>query len=137
MTTDEQLYKDIEGVLEQSCDMLRWQHQHAGHLNGDPQHLACMFEFWDGVCHLYTGKTKPSHWVSQLLKASKLFLPEARANAARKARTSSDVMSKARDLWRDLKAPKIKALFETADIASANGVESKRQRRNGNHRLDP
>ena len=135
MTTDEQLYKDIEGVLEQSCDMFKRQHQQAKQLIGQSEQLSCMLEYWDGICHMYTGKAKPSHWIAQLLKALKFFTCEARASAASNAATSSDVMSRAQELWADLKAPRIRAVFETADVEISNGVASKRQRRTGTHRF--
>ena len=136
MTTDEQLYKDIEGVLEQSCDMFKWQHQQSQQLIGHTQQLTCMLEYWDGICHMYTGKAKPSHWIAQVLKTLKLFTVEARASAASNADTSSDVMSRAQELWADLKAPRIRALFEIADVENSNGIVSKRQRRTGTHRLE-
>lgn len=136
MTTDEQLYKDIEGVLEQSCDMFKWQHQHSKQLISQTQQLTCLLEFWDGVCHMYTGKAKPSHWIAILLKVLKWFTVEARGSAASIAETSSDVMSRAQELWAELKAPRIRAAFETADVENSNGVASKRQRRTGTHRLE-
>lgn len=136
MSTDEQLYKDLEGVLEQSFDMFKWQHQQSKQLLTQTQQLICLLELWDGVCHLYAGKTKPLHWTAQLLKALKLFTAEAREHAANHAETSSALMGKAKCLWQELKAPKIKALFESADIADANGVTNKRQRRTGTVRLE-
>jgi len=56
MSTDEQLYKDIEGVLEQSCDMFRWRHPQAKQPITQTDQLTSLLEFWDGICHLYTGK---------------------------------------------------------------------------------
>ena len=135
-TTDEQLYKDIEGVLEQSCDMFKWQHQQSQQLIGHTQQLISMLEFWDGICHMYTGRAKPSHWIAHVLKALKLFTVEARASAASNADTGSGVMSRAQELWVDLKAPRIRALFETADVENSDGIASKRQRRTATHRLE-
>ena len=136
MTTDEQLYKDIEGVLEQSCDMFKWQHQQSQQLIEHTQQLTCMLEYWDGICHMYTGKAKPSHWIAHVLKALKWFTVEARTTAASNADTSSGVMNRAQDLWADLKAPRIKAIFDTADVENLNGGASKRRRRTGTRRLD-
>lgn len=135
MTTDEQLYKDIEGTLEQTCDMFKWQHQQSQQPIHHTQQLSCLFECWDGICHMYMHEAKPSHWISQLLKTLKWFTPEARTNAACNAATSSDVMSRAQALWAELKPPRIRALFEIADVESLNGSASKRQRRTGTHRL--
>lgn len=136
MSTDEQLYKDIEGVLEQSCDMFKWRHQQAKQPITQTDQLTNLLEFWDGICHLYTGKAKPSHWVGHLLRTLKLFTSEARIHAAGTARISSAVMTNVSSLLAELKAPRIKGLFETADIADANGNSSKRQKRSGTHRLD-
>ena len=136
MSTDEQLYKDIEGVLEQACDMFKWRHQHYKQLITQPEQLTCLLEFWDGVCHLYTGKAKPSHWVANLLKTLKLFTPFAREQAVSKADISSAVMTKASVWWEELKAPRLKALFETADVADNNVAANKRQKRSGTHRFD-
>ena len=73
-STDEQLYKDIEGVLEQYCQMLKCLH-HDEHMWGQVGHtwLGALVELWDGVCWLFQGKAKPSNWLEQLLKAAKLF----------------------------------------------------------------
>ena len=136
MTTDEQLYKDIEGVLEQSCDMFKWQYQQSQQPICQSQQLSCLFECWDGICHMYMNEAKPSHWVVQLLKALKWFTPEARASAACRAATSSDLMSRAQALLAELKPPRIRALFEIADVQTLNGVASKRQRRTGSYRLE-
>ena len=136
MTTDEQLYKDLEGVLEQSFDMFKWRHQQSKQPLTQTQQLMSVLELWDGICHLYTGKTKPGHWISQLLKALKLFTPEARRQAANHAEISSDLMGKAKCSWLELKAPKIRALFEIADVTDANGATNKRQRRTGTVRLE-
>ncbi len=136
MSTDEQLYKDLEGVLEQSCDMFRWRYQQAKQPITHTDQLTSLLECWDGICHLYSGKAKPSHWVADLLKTLKLFTAEARILAASAAEISSAVMTNANPLWAELKAPRIKALFETADTADANGNSSKRQKRSGTYRLD-
>ena len=135
MSTDEQLYKDVEGVLEQSCDMFRWRHQHLKQAVIQPDQLTGLFEFWDGVCHLYIGKAKPTHWVARLLKCLKLFTPEARLQAVSRADTTSEVMTRAKSMWTELRTPRIKALFETIDVADVNGTASKRQR-GGTHRFD-
>lgn len=136
MSTDEQLYKDIEGVLEQACDMFKWRHMHQKQLITRPEQLTSLLEFWDGVCHLFTGRAKPSHWVANLLRALKLFTASTREQAVSKAETTSAVMTKASVLWEDLKAPRLKALFETIDVADDSGAASKRQRRTGTYRLD-
>lgn len=135
MNTDEQLYKDLEGVLEQAHDMFNWQHQQSNQLITQTQQLTNLYELWDGICHLYSGRSKPG-WVMQLLKMLKLFTREAREHAANEAQTCNDLMSKAKGLLGELKGPRIKALFETADIENANGVVNKRQRRTGACRLD-
>ncbi|KAL0027912.1 hypothetical protein WJX79_002394 [Trebouxia sp. C0005] len=136
MSTDEQLYKDLEGVLEQSCDMFRWRHQQVKQPITHTNQLTSLLEFWDGICRLYTGKAKPSHWIGHLLKTLKLFTAEARIHAASTAEIRSAVMTKANPLWAELKAARIKALFETADLADANGNSSKRKKRSGTYRLD-
>lgn len=134
-TTDEQLYKDLEGVLEQACDMLAWQRQIKKGLISDAKHLTPLLEYWDGICCLFAGRTKPAHWVTRLLKAARLFSVDARTQAAKQAVVISEVMLKAQTLWGDMKGTKLKSLFEVADIADSQPLANKRQRRDSTRRL--
>lgn len=124
------MYKDLEGVLEQACDAL-----HTNSLTG-ADHSAALLEYWDGICHLFAGKTKPAHWVARLLKALQRVPADARIEAAAQAIMSSQVMLKAKPMWAELKGSKIKALFEVADIADSHETVSKRQRRDTTRRFD-
>lgn len=135
-TTDEQLYKDLEGVLEQACDMLAWQREAQQDLITDSKHLVCLLEYWDGICYLFAGKSKPAHWVTRVLKAVRLFTVDARTQAATQAVASSEVMLKAEVLWTDMKGTKLKSLFEVADIADNKVSAHKRQRRDPACRVD-
>ena len=130
------MYKDLEGVLEQACDALAWQKEAQKTHISDAKQMANLLEYWDGVCHLFAGKTKPLHWVSRLLKAVRLFTVDARTQAAAQAVVDSEVMLKANPFWRELKGPKIKGLFEVADIADSQQSAPKRQRRDTAYRLD-
>lgn len=134
---DEQLHNDVEGVLEEVCrdGLLALAKSQPGGQISDPAPLASLLLLWDGVCQLFAGKAKPSGWVALVLKAAKLFSPEAReaAAAAVEGRISSGPMVAARQLWRDLKPVPLKPLFESADVTggdSGPGARAaKRQRR--------
>ena len=123
------MYKDLEGVLEQACDALNTNSQ----ANAD--HIVALLEYWDGICHLFAGKTKPAHWVARLLKVLQRLPVDARTQAAAQASVSSQVMLKAKPMWAELKGPKLKALFEVADIADSHEIVTKRQRRDTTRRF--
>ena len=75
-SSDEQLYKDIEGVLEGCCDMVRTSSP------SQPRALSDLFGFWDGVCCYMEGMLKPGHWVDQLMRAAKACSADTRQSAA-------------------------------------------------------
>lgn len=102
----------------------------------DPAPLTALLLLWDGVCHLFSGKAKPSGWVALLLKAAKLFSAQTRVAAAEavRGRVSSSPMAAASPLWGELKAAQLRPLFETADVpdigsGGQNERAGKRQRR--------
>ncbi|KAI7841369.1 hypothetical protein COHA_004987 [Chlorella ohadii] len=119
--TDEQLFKDVEGMLDEVFkDGLTAlaKRQPGGQLH--QLHLfAALLRLWDGVCGLYAGKAKPQAWVALLLRLAKLFSPEARSTGADSvaAELASGPMQRVQRLWRDL-APlaTIRQQFETADV---------------------
>lgn len=81
--TDEQLYKDIEGVLEIVCDALKHLCQvtcEEGPASGEP--LVYLLELFDGVCWYFSEKPKPGHWIALIMKIVKLYSPAARQFAA-------------------------------------------------------
>lgn len=47
--------------------------------------LVPLLELWDGVCGLYMGRPKPSHWVAILLRIAKLFPPDVRESSGKLA----------------------------------------------------
>lgn len=120
---DEQLFKDIEGVLEEVFrDGLTAlaKRQPGGQLQ-QPQLFASLLRLWDGVCCLYAGKAKPQAWVALLLRLAKLFAPEARGEGADSvaAELASGPMQRMQRLWRDLTPlATIRQQFETADVES-------------------
>ena len=71
----------MEGVLEGLCNAISLLHGHLGQLLQDTVLAQGLLQFWDGICCLLSAQAKPSHWLQQLLKALKLFEPEARAAA--------------------------------------------------------
>ena len=89
----------------------------------DPALLQPLLVLWDGVCHLFAGKAKPSGWVALLMRAARLFSPETREAAAAgvEGRVTSGPMQAARHLWRDLKPVPLKPLFESADVTGGGG----------------
>ena len=72
----------MEGVLEGLCSAIGLMHGHCGQLLEDAELARGLLQLWDGVCCLLSAQAKPSHWLQQLLKALKLFEPEARTAAA-------------------------------------------------------
>ena len=80
---DEQLHKDVEGVLEMVYRVLEYLHkrQPGGGEVPDPSLLVPLLEFWDGICWCWSGKPKPSAWVGLLMKTAKMFSQEARQQA--------------------------------------------------------
>jgi hypothetical protein len=137
LAADEQLFKDIEGVLEEVVrdGVAALAKREAGGQLADHRAVASLLLLWDGVCKLFAGKAKPSGWVALLMKTAKLFSPDAReaAAAAVEGAVSSGPMLAARHLWRELKPTPLRPLFESADVViaeSATGERGgKRQRR--------
>jgi hypothetical protein len=101
--------------------------QRGGQL-ADPTPFTLLLLLWEGVCHLYAGRAKPSNWVALLLKAAKLFSPEAReaAAAAVDGRVISGPMQAARQLWRALKPVQVQPLFESADVGRGDSGSGER-----------
>ena len=145
---DEQLYKDVESVLAE-CFLAgltglaaQEQQQRRDGSGGataaqplcDPALLVPLLLLWDGICHLFAGRPKPSGWVAMVLKGAKLFSTEAReaAAAAVEGQVTSQPMAAAQRLWRDLKPAQLKPLFESADVGgggSGGSVEEEGGRR--------
>jgi menin len=130
---DEQLFKDVgEGTLESLVDGLTL---HSKLLLGgqpidDATLLAMLLAFWDGICVLFAGRPKPGAWVALVLRAARLFTPEARALAAVISTARSMPMKQARLLWRALKPAVLRPLFESADVEEGGERGGgKRQRR--------
>lgn len=128
LPADDQLFKDIEGVLEEVCrDGLTAlaKRQPGGQLDQPHAHLFCsLLLLWDGVCQLFAGKAKPQAWVALLLRLAKLFTPDARAAAAEEAAPllSSGPMARVQPMWRELKPEAtIRQLFESADVEGSSG----------------
>jgi hypothetical protein len=55
-------------------------------LSGGVELMVPLLELWDGVCGLFTGRPKPSHWVATLLRVCKLFPPEVRTSSGNLAK---------------------------------------------------
>ena len=85
----EQLYKDVEGVLEMVCEtVLGLQKQGEGTAGQETALLVPLLELWDGICACWQGKPKPAGWTKSLFKVMKGFEPDARAQAADAAEVS-------------------------------------------------
>lgn len=76
-SSDEQLFKDVEGVLEDSCAMVRDTAP-----SSQAEALKDLFRLWDGICCYFEGKPKPASWIDQLMRAAKACSAEARQAAA-------------------------------------------------------
>lgn len=81
-SSDGELYKDVEGVLEVLCNAIGLWHRHSGQLLAEQGLARGLLQLWDGICCLLSAQAKPDHWLQQLLKALKSFAPEARSTAA-------------------------------------------------------
>ena len=78
-SSDGELYKDIEGVIEGYCGALASLQEKGVSLTS--AHLVPLLELWDGVCCLFEKGAKPANWLGHVLQALKLFTAEARADA--------------------------------------------------------
>ena len=118
------------GVLEEVCrdGLAELAKRQPGGALADPGLLARLLGLWDGICHLFAGRAKPSSWTSLLLKCAKLFTPEARAAAAEAAaaagHASSGPMQRVSPaMWRDLKPlAALQQQLEAADVAAGGGA---------------
>ena len=81
-SSDGELYKDVEGVLEGLCNAIGLWHGHSGQLLAEQGLARGLLQLWDGICCLLSAQAKPNHWLQQLLKALKVIAPEARSTAA-------------------------------------------------------
>lgn len=128
---DEELYKDVgEGTLEYLCDGLR-DLVGSDAPTDDSSLLTPLLTYWDGVCVLFSGRSKPVAWMTMVLKAAKLFTPKARASSAKAALSRGMPMKKAQRLWEALKPSVIRPLFEAPDVDSEGERASKRVRVGG------
>lgn len=79
---DEQLHKDLEGVFEMACEIVKYLAQRAPEQGLPGEVLVPVLELWDGVCWYWSGRSKPGSWLSALLKTARLFSAAARSEAA-------------------------------------------------------
>lgn len=83
---DEQLYRDVEGLIELLCNTLsaltKHQKQQGHSLPEQPAYLAALLQLFDAACWFLKGRSKPANWVSCLFKVAKLFSTESRTSAA-------------------------------------------------------
>lgn len=84
-THDEQLHKDVEGVIELATSTLSLYAKQR-----TPPHawLTAMLELFDACCWFLKGRAKPSNWVACVLKAAKLFDGPTRGRAAADAQVT-------------------------------------------------
>ena len=125
---DDQLYTDIEGVLETLAEGLRRQAGRSAEKLADPTLLTPLLRLCDGLCIMFEGRSKPAGWVALLLRSAKLFSPEARAAAAELAGARSGPMRRARPLWAALAQQTLRPLFESADVGEPQDRAAKRRR---------
>ena len=75
--------KTIDGVLEMVVAAVKGLHEGAGSEElGDSSLLVPILELLDGICCYFSEKSKPTAWITILLKAAKMFSSKARADAA-------------------------------------------------------
>ena len=78
--SDEQLVKDVEGVLEDSCALVK-----GTAVSGQTDALRNVMMLWDGICCYFEGRPKPSSWIDQLMRAAKACSAATRQSAAEDA----------------------------------------------------
>ena len=123
-STDEQLYKDVEEVLE-GCSELVSACGEAGRSNA----LSALLTLWDGICCYLEGRAKPATWINMLMRAAKKCNPDIRRSAANVA-FHSGVMQTSQPLWKALKAEQLRPRFEVPDVVhNDEDVARKRQKR--------
>ena len=124
----EQLYKDVEGVLEMVCEaLLGLQKQPGGKAGQDAALMVPLLELWDGICGCWQGKPKPGAWTKFVFKVAKGFEPDARARAADAAEVSTCfacVMLCATDAHLSTKASMCTICTEITDLIGGNAVVS-------------
>lgn len=131
VVADEELYKDIGEIIDFCVDglVIYSKEYCSGRPLEDSTLLTPLFTLWDGVCLLFSHKSKPNAWTKSIMKAAKLFTPEARVAAAEGAGARSSAMQAARPMWRDMKPGPLAAVFEAADVGNGEERASKRGRR--------
>ena len=123
-STDEQLYRDVEEVLE-GCSELVAACGQATRSNA----LSALLTLWDGICCYLTGRAKPATWSNMLMRAARKCSPDMRSRAA-DATFHADIMRRSQPLWRALKTEQLQPLFETPDVAhNQEDGARKRQKR--------
>lgn len=108
----------MEGVLEGLCSAIGLRHGHSGQPKQPPgqsghsgqalqdvELAQGLLQLWDGICGLLSAQAKPGHWLQQLLKALKLFTPEARSAAAAHVLVSIRIVYMG--LWRHLSLSRV------------------------------
>ena len=125
VSTDEQLYKDIEEVLEGCSEAVA-----AVQATFRCLAFTTLLLLWDGICCYMEGRSKPATWIALVMRAAKKCSPEERDLSAHND-FHSDVMRRTQPLWKALKSEQLRPLFETPDVVSTaeNGHSRKRQKR--------
>lgn len=84
LPVDEELHKDVEGVLEMVCEVVQYlqRRENPKYVLDESSLLTPILELWDGACCCWSGKPKPGLWTGMVIRTAKLFTPEARAQAA-------------------------------------------------------
>lgn len=135
---DEQLYRDVEGLIELLCNTLsaltKQQKQQGHSLPEQPAYLAALLQLFDAACWFLKGRSKPANWVSCLFKVAKLFSTESRTSAAASCQVTSAAMLGLSHMWGALKVAPMKAIFDTADMVQEQAAP--RQLKRPRHLLD-
>lgn len=95
-SSDGELYKDVEGVIEGYCGALAWLQEKGVSMTS--AHLVPVLELWDGVCCLFEKGAKPANWLGHVLRALKLFSAESRTDAVSLAEVNHLVLHSRCDL---------------------------------------
>ncbi|GMH40486.1 hypothetical protein BSKO_08390 [Bryopsis sp. KO-2023] len=124
---DEQLYKDIEGLLEE-CVKAFEALQKFGGFDGGSHWMKTMLEFLDAWCHLFDGGSVPSKWITMIIKIAKLIPQEHREKGARQAQVASPALQKSLTLWGSLRPSTIHQAFEVLQLDDQGEGRRKRRR---------
>ena len=128
---DEELYKDIEDILEKLHTAFNCVFKNVQHEEPLMQQDAFikLLTFWDAICVYFSEKSKPSKWIKQVIRMAKLIHEPHRVEAL----TSSNVcflsrlMTESLPHWKKLSTNAVLcSIFEASETTSSHTGQRRR-----------